>query len=315
MSNTLRFFSTEQIHQALDYPSLIDALRDMFASQAQVPLRHTHSIGDHDGGKLLLMPAWRNGAAIAVKIVTVFPNNRDHGVNTVAATVLLMDGVTGHPIALFDGEALTLRRTAAAAALASSYLSRPDAETLVIVGAGQLAPFMAHAHCAVRPIQRVLVWARRPEAALQLVARLVEEGLPAAAARDLPGALEQADIVSCATTSSEPIVYARDLKAGVHIDLAGGFTPAMREVDDAVVQSSKIFVDTFAGALVEAGDLVQPLAAGLIERCQVLAELADLACGRHAGRGDPGERTLFKSVGTALEDLAAACLVLTRVGV
>lgn len=310
MNSTLPYFSAEQIHQALDYPGLISALRDLFASGAQAPLRHVHPVAPKRGGKLLLMPAWQEGQAIAVKIVTVFPDNRAFGVGTVAATVLLMDGATGHPIALFDGEALTLRRTGAASALASSYLSRADSSTLVVVGAGQLAPFMAHAHCAVRPIERVLVWARRPEAAVNLAARLDREGLPAFAWEDLPSALAQADIVTCATTSSEPIVQARFVKAGAHVDLVGAFTPGMREVDDALVQDSRIFVDTFAGALAEAGDLVQALAAGLISRQDILGELADLTCGRHPGRGSSQERTLFKSVGTAVEDLAAASYVM-----
>ena len=314
MNTTLPYFSAEQIHRTLDYPGLIDALRELFASDAQAPLRHVHSVASSSGAKLLLMPAWREGAAIAVKIVTVFPNNRALGVATVAATVLLMDGATGHPIALFDGEALTLRRTAAASALASSYLSRADSSTLVVVGAGHLAPFLAHAHCAVRPIDRVLVWARRPEAAVELAARLVGEGLPAIACEDLTGALAQADIVTCATTSSAPIVQARFVKAGAHVDLVGGFTADMREVDDALVQDSRIFVDTFAGALTEAGDLVQPLAAGLISRQHILAELSDLASGRHPGRRDLQERTLFKSVGTALEDLAAASYVMMVAG-
>ena len=314
MSTTLPYFSAEQIHQALDYPRLIGALREVFASRAQAPLRHAHAVGGREPGHLLLMPAWQEDQNIAVKIVTVFPQNRQRGVGTVAATLLLLDGVTGHPIALFDGEALTLRRTGAAAALASSYLSRPDASTLVIVGAGRLAPYMAHAHCAVRPIERVLIWARTPAAARQLAAQLAEEGLPATAAPGLPDALAQADIVSCATTSMEPIVLGKYLKAGVHVDLAGAFTPQMREADDDVVKDSRVFVDTYAGALSEAGDLVQPLQSGLIGRSHILAELADLCCARHAGRREPNERTLFKSVGTALEDLAAAQQVISAVG-
>ncbi len=310
MSTTLPYFSAGQIHQALDYPRLIGALREVFASRAQAPLRHVHAVGVRELGHLLLMPAWQEDRAIAVKIVTVFPQNRDRGVATVGATLVLLDGVSGHPVALFDGEALTLRRTGAAAALASSYLSRVDARSLVIVGAGRLAPYLAHAHCAIRSIDRVSVWARKPAAAEQLAAQLADEGLPAVASQNLPDALANADIVSCATTSSEPIVLARYIQAGAHIDLAGSFTPQMREVDDELVKMSKVFVDTFGGALAEAGDLVQPLAAGIIQPNHILAELADLVGGRHPGRRSKDELTLFKSVGTALEDLAAASLVL-----
>ncbi len=310
MSTTLPYFSAEQIHQTLDFQGLIGALREIFASNAHAPLRHAHPVGINERGHLLLMPAWQEDRMIAVKIVTVFPKNRARGVGTVAATLLLLDGVTGHPLALFDGEALTLRRTGAAAALASSYLSRANSRTLVVVGAGRLAPFMAHAHCAVRPIEHVLVWARKADAADQLAAQLVSEGLPAQAVPELHAALEVADIVTCATTSAEPIVFAKNIKAGTHVDLAGAFTPQMREVDDELVKTASVFVDTYAGALAEAGDLVQPLVAGVIQRGHILGELADLVCMRHPGRRDLLERTLFKSVGTALEDLAAAALVL-----
>ena len=220
----------------------------------------------------------------------------------------------GTPVAALDGEALTLRRTGAASALASSYLSRPDSRVLLVVGTGHLAPYMAAAHCALRPIERVLVWGRRPERAASLAAQLRSAGIPAETADDLDRAVSEADIVTCATTSTEPLVKAGAVRPGTHIDLVGGFTPQMREADDALMARATLFVDTFAGALKEAGDLVQPMERGRIGRDAVVADLATLARGEHRGRATPEEITLFKSVGAALEDLAAARLVIERAG-
>jgi ornithine cyclodeaminase len=257
------------------------------------------------------MPVWAAGS-LGVKIVTVFPGNRARGLASVSALYLLMDGATGHPLALVDGEALTLRRTAAASALAATYLARPDAKVLLAVGTGALAPYMVAAHCALRQIDRVLVWGRSADHARATTARLVAAGLPAEACTDLAAGLASADIVTCATTAREPIVRAALVQPGTHVDLVGAFTPEMRETDDALVQRAEVFVDTFAGALKEAGDLVQPIAAGAIAREHVRAELADLVHGRHPGRGSAEAVTLFKSVGTALEDLCAARLVYER---
>jgi ornithine cyclodeaminase len=257
------------------------------------------------------MPAWA-GASLGVKIVSVFPANRARGLASVSALYLLMDGATGHPLALIDGEALTLRRTAAASALAATYLARPDAKVLLVVGTGALAPYMAAAHCALRPMERVLVWGRSIEHARTTAARLAAEGLPAEACADLAAGLAGADLVTCATTAREPIVRGSLVRPGTHVDLVGGFTPEMRECDDELVKRAEVFVDTFAGALKEAGDLVQPINGGAIAREHVRAELADLLHARHPGRGSADAVTLFKSVGTALEDLCAARLVYDR---
>ena len=251
MHSSIRHFAAADVHTALDYRSLVDALREAFAIGATAPVRTSHAI-TAEGDRLLLMPAW-GGGGLGVKIVTVFPRNRERGVPSVAALYVLMDGATGHPMALIDGEALTLRRTAAASALASTYLSRADARCLLLVGTGALAPYMAAAHCAVRPVERVLVWGRSHERALRTVATLVDQDLPAEPVADLASAVAGADIVSCATTSREPIVRGAWLRPGTHVDLVGAFTREMRESDDELITRAEIFVDTFAGALVEAG--------------------------------------------------------------
>jgi ornithine cyclodeaminase/alanine dehydrogenase-like protein (mu-crystallin family) len=307
----LPFFSAGQVHAALDYRALTDALRAAFREGCTVPLRHVHEVNDA-GDRLLLMPAWRAGGDLGVKLATVFPRNRERGAATVSALYLLLDGATGHPRALIDGEALTLRRTAAASALASTYLARKDSASLLVIGTGALAPHMAHAHCALRPIEKLMLWGRNAKRALALAARLRDDGLPALALAELDEGLACADIVSCATTATAPIVRGCLLRPGVHVDLVGGFTPAMREGDDDLIARAEIFVDSYAGALREAGDLVQPLASGMLTRERVRAELAELVAGAHPGRRSAQEITLFKSVGTALEDLCAARLVYAR---
>lgn len=299
----MRVYSADEVHAALPWPQLAQALEAAFVAGAEVPVRHAHPLSGQD--TLLLMPAW-NPQVIVLKLVTVIPS----AAATVQAAVLVCDRRSGEALALLDGEALTLRRTAATSALAAQRLARADARTLLVVGSGRLAGWMARAHAALRPgLQRVLVWGRRAEPAQGLAQALAAQGLPASATDDLEGATREADIVCCATTSTEPLVRGAWLAPGAHLDLVGGFKPDMREVDDDAVARSRIVVDTYAGALKEAGDLVQPLQRGVITREHVGAELAELLRGLHPGRLGLSDITLFKSVGTAVEDLAAAQLV------
>ncbi len=307
MLRMLRFYAAEEVHAALDYAALAEALARAFAAGAQVPLRHVHRLGDADS--LLLMPAWSEDA-LGVKLVTVMPGNAARGAGTVQAIYVLLDRATGEPRALLDGEALTLRRTAAASALAARHLARDDAQSLLLVGAGRLAPHLAFAHYALRPsLRRVSVWARRESRAQAVAQWLRDQGLPAQAVPQLEPAVRQAQIVSCATTATAPLVQGAWLAPGTHLDLVGGFTPAMREADDAAAARADIYVDTYAGALAEAGDLLGPLASGAITRERIVAELAELVRGEKPGRVRADQITLFKSVGTALEDLAAAAMV------
>lgn len=299
-----RVYSALDVHQALPWVQLAENLSHAFVRGAHVPVRHGHALSEQD--TLLLMPAWDEELVIS-KLVTVIPNAPE----TVQATVVVMDRRTGRPLALMDGEALTLRRTAAASALAARVLAAADAHTLLIVGAGRLAGWMARAHAALRPtLLNIMVWARRPAAAQALAAELAREGLPARAVGELQSAVRQASIVCCATTATEPLVRGAWLSAGAHLDLVGGFRPDMREADDDAVAMARVVVDTKAGACSEAGDLVQPLANGVITPQHVVGELAELLRGDIIGRRHERDLTMFKSVGTALEDLAAARLVL-----
>ena len=315
------FITAAQITAALPYPALVSALRTIYTEPVQAPPRHVHQLnaGAPAVGPttLLLMPAWQADAHLGVKLVTVSAGNSARGLQSVNSVYLLFDTTTGVPLALFDGEELTQRRTAAASALAASYMARTDAATLLIVGTGRLAPYLAAAHCRMRPLRRVLVWGRSAKGAQALVDKLRCQGLGDPAARpvtvdvapDLARAAAVSDIISCATTSTAPLVHGSWLAPGTHVDLVGGFRPDMREADDALMAAASLFVDTCAGALAEAGDLVQPMAAGLFDRAAIKAELADLCSGRHSGRAGTAEITVFKSVGSAIQDLCAANLV------
>jgi len=180
---------------------------------------------------------------------------------------------------------------------------------LLVIGAGALAPFLAQAHAAVRPVTKIRIWNRTPANAEKVAAGLAAMGLAAEVASDLDAELAEADIVSSATISTTPLVKGALLKAGAHVDLVGGFTPDMREADDDAVRRARVFVDTRAGAMKEGGDIVQPLASGVLKPEAIIAELAELARGEKKGRESEAEITLFKSVGAALEDLAAGIAV------
>ena len=307
----MRFYSAEEVHTALSLPALADAIAEALRSGAIAPLRHAHALSVSDS--LLLMPAWSAGetGSIGVKLVTVLPRNRARGASTVNALYVLFDRETGEPRAVIDGEALTLRRTAAASLLAARYLARHDARDVLIVGTGQLARFMAHAHCTGRGVERLLIWGRNAQHAQSLASTLREEGLPAEAAAHLEHAVGDSHIVSCATTATAPVVQGAWLAPGSHLDLVGAFKRNMREVDDAAVARSRIYVDTYAGALAEAADIIEPIERGVIARDDLRGELAELVTGAASGRSDAGEITLFKSVGTAIEDLAAARLLVS----
>jgi len=285
----------------LPFPALIAALRAAFVAGAEAPLRHRHMLAEANG-TLLLMPAWSGKAALGVKIVTVWPDNGRLGLNAVASTYLLCDGATGRHLAIIDGNELTARRTAAASALAGHYLARDDASHLLVVGAGHVASMLAPAWAAVRPIRTVTVWNRSAAGAERLAAALRGDGFDAQATTDLPAAVAAADVVSCATLAAEPVVLGTWLRPGTHLDLIGAYRPDMREADTAAVQMARVFIDTEA-ALVEAGDLTQ---AGVLA---VEGSLFSLCRGEAPGRRSAAEITLFKSVGSAIEDLAAAGVV------
>ena len=310
----MQVISTTGVDAALSMQLLIDALAEAFCSDMVVPLRHHHTISRNDAdATLLLMPAWTGAGAkksyLGTKTVTVFPANSTRNLPSIFGSYLLLDGTSGVPLATMDGARLTVWRTAAASALAARSLVRQDAQNMLMVGAGALAPFLIRAHLAVRSYRQIKLWNHRFGRAAALAAELAAQGLPVSAVEDLEAAVRQADLVSCATLSVDPLIKGDWLQAGTHVDCVGAFRPSMRETDDAVVARATLFCDTRAGALKEAGDLAQPMASGLITEASIAADLFDLAAKRHRGRRNGEEITLFKSVGTAIEDLAAAIAV------
>ncbi len=318
----MRFIDAAAVEKALSYPGLVDILEEGFRTGAVAPPRHHHTIqleGRPDA-TLLLMPAWTSsapGAAtagkyIGIKQVTVFPDNARLGKPAIYGAYLLLSTETGEPLALLDAPALTVWRTAAASALAARHLARPDASRMLMVGAGALAPYLVRAHASVRPIREVMLWNRSRGKAEALQRDLAGTGLAVSVVDDLEGAANGADLISTATISTTPLIHGAWLKPGCHLDCVGAYRPDMRETDDEAVRRARIWVDTMAGGLNEAGDVVMPLKAGVIKETDILGDLFGLARGTAPRRTSADEITMFKSVGASIEDLVAAVAVYER---
>ena len=315
----MRVFSAEDLDGTLDFPALIDELAEAMRGGFIAPRRHHHPVqrAGEPVATHLLMPAWtesasRAGLYLGVKVVNVFPGNAARGLPAVTGVYLLQSGRTGETLAAIDGTRLTHWRTAAASALAANHLARRDAKRLLIVGAGALAPFLARAHASVRRYERIALWNHRPAGAQDLAARLAEFGLDAKPTEDLEAAVVEADVISCATLATEPLIAGRWLKPGQHLDLVGAFNISTREADDEALRRAHIYIDTDA-ALVEGGDVAVGILSGVIDRSAVIADLPAL-CRGAPGRRRAEEITLFKSVGASIEDLAAAILVWRKAG-
>lgn len=302
----MKILTAAEVARLGAYKDIVDALRDGFRADIETPVRHHHDISEVS--TLLLMPAWSKDWA-GLKTVVFKTDNAAQGLPTIQASYLLIDQKTGETVAMMDGGEITRRRTAAASALAADYLARKDAEVMTLVGAGALGPHFVHAHAAVRPIRKVFIYTRSIAKGEALAAELAHHGLEAHSVTDLEHAVRQSDIVSCVTTSTAPIVKGTWLKPGAHVDLAGAFKPTMRETDAEVVARSSVYVDTRDGALAEAGDLLQARDEGKFDFANVKGDLFDLCRGKAKGRASDSEITLFKSAGTAIEDLATAIML------
>lgn len=305
----MHVFGSDEVHRLLDYPSLIEALRAAHAAD-RMPLSHSTVLGEppDEANKFVSLVAWAAGDVIAVKLVGVFPANvaLSPPEPSVQGLVALFSGATGRPLLAGDGAALTFRKTAADSALGADLLAREDAEVLLVVGAGGLAPHVAMAHTAVRPSLRdILVWNRTAARADAVAAGLLAQGLPARAVTDLDAAVAQADIISCVTMATRPLIRGALLKPGTHVDLIGAYLPEMREADDDVVRRARLFVDTRNGCD-RSGEIAEPIAHGLITLESVEADLFDLCTGRRPGRRTPDEITMYKNVGGGHLDLFTA---------
>lgn len=301
--NDLAIIDGPDVARLLPYLELVDALE---AGHRRPPALVRRTVFGPEGGdeSFLGLPAWSPGRQLGVKLVTVFPGNTalPEPLPSVQAVYVLFDGPDGSPLAVIDGTELTYRKTAADSALGSRLLSRPDARTLLMVGAGGLAPHLVAAHRAVRPsIERVLLW-NRTRARAEALATV----LGAEAVDDLAAAVPQADIVCTATMTAEPLVEGRWLRPGTHLDLVGAFLPDRREVDDEAVLRAELYVDTREVTTVEDGDLAIPLAAGTITLDDIRADLYQLCRGEVAVDRHSDTITLFENGGGGHLDLMCA---------
>lgn len=313
----MTWITAERIGQLLNYPDLVafleeahrwdvDAMDDLLLSHPEPagPSRH-----------FLLRAAWRGDLGVGAKLVTVFPGNERQGLPSVQGVYLLFDAADGRPLAGLDGTALTWWKTAADSALGAKFLARPDAEVLLMVGAGAMAPHLIRAHLAARPsLESVRLWNRTPERAARLAETLAAEGVPAEAVTDLEAAVRGADVISCATLATAPLVRGEWLRPGTHLDLVGAYTPDMREADDEAVRRARIFVDSRRTAIHPIGELAMPLQAGLISEADILADHFELSRGLHPGRESADDITLFKNGGGGHLDLMTARFILARDG-
>ena len=316
MSQTLRFLSREDVERALTVKDAIPLVREAFvqlsSKRACVPLRTRIDVTERHG-TVLYMPAYFPAREIlAVKVVSLFKDNPAAGLPLIHALVVVNDARTGRPLAVMDGEALTAIRTAAASGLATELLARREAEVAAIFGAGVQGRTQLEAVCAVRPIARAYVFDPDAQRAAAFCREMGEKLSLAISAADSPEQLQNADVICTATTSSTPVFAHQDVKPGAHINAIGAYKPGEREIPEATVRVARIVVDQREACLAEAGDLVIPLAQGLITPDHLHAEIGEIAAGRKTGRGSDTEITLFKSVGNAIQDAAVASQALER---
>ncbi len=307
--------TAEEVRQALPMPAAIEAVkaayRALSAGEAAVPLRLSLPVAPHEGVSLF-MPAYVGGKAeeaLTVKVVSVFPRNPERGLPTIFAAVLVLEPDTGRPVALLEGGTLTALRTGAASGAATDVLARPDSRVLAVFGAGTQGRTQAEAVCTVRPIETVWVYDVSRERAEAFAAEMAGFGpvprdvrvaaTPAEAVRD-------ADVICTATIATQPVFADADLKPGVHINGIGAYTPEMAEVPPETVARALVVVDSREAALAEAGDLIQPIKAGIITADHIHAELGEILLGRKVGRTSETQLTFFKSVGVAVQDAMAA---------
>lgn len=309
----MRIFTAEEVREALPMAKAVDAMKNAFSSlsagKAVVPLR-THIAAPSQKGNALFMPSYmEEEGRMGVKIVTLYDDNPRKSLPRIQALMLLFDATNGSPLAMMDAESLTAIRTGAASGAATDLLARPDASTAMIFGAGVQGKTQLQAICAVRPIKKAWIADSVAEAAENYADEMSRSLGIEVIVGESPS---EADIVCTATTSASPVFHDSDLKRGTHINAVGSYQPEVQEIPSKTVQRARVVVDSRDAALAETGDLIIPLKAGLIDNQHIQAELGELVTGAKEGRANPDEITLFKSVGLAVQDLAAAACVLER---
>ena len=306
----MQFFDQAAVAKALPYPALIDALAQGLQEPIEAPAR-SHFEPNGDASTVLIMPAWKPQQLMGVKLVSIWPGNNALGESAVSGVYVLISCTNGKPVAVMDGTELTLRRTAACAALAARLLARPSdatsSRTLAILGTGALSAPMAQAHASVMLFDRVLVWGRHIDKAQAVVDQLAASGMKAEATSDLQNALSQADVVAAATTATAPFIRSEWVRPGTHLGLMGAFTPAMSEAEPTLMARAQVFADSRAAVLEKGGEVLQAIQKGVMAARDIRAELAELVRpGIHSWRADAESITVFKSVGFASLDWIAA---------
>ncbi|HEX3948858.1 MAG TPA: hypothetical protein VHW95_03295 [Steroidobacteraceae bacterium] len=309
--HTLRYISAEEIRHLLTFPLLIAAIE---AGHRRPRIQIQDGLLGSENGQYFVRNAVDSGRYMASKLITSFPANTAAGVlPAVQALVVLFDGRNGQPRAVLDGTEITYWRTAADSALGAKLLAPPRPATLLIVGAGEMSIHLIRAHLSVRPsIRRILVWNRSKERAARLVERLRGQGIEAEPTADLAAGTKAADLISTCTRSPHPLILGANLRAGVHLDLVGGYTSDTREADDEAARRSRVFVDRRESAFDGVGDILQPIASGAIRESDVLGDLYDLVSGGLVGRCADSDITFFKNAGGAHLDLMTAELIVQR---
>ena len=311
----MRFVSGEEIHRVLTFPALVAAME---ASHRRPRIAMRDLAMGEERAHYFVRSAVDSGRALGSKLFTSFPDNLvaaargAHALPAVQAVYVLFDGADGRPLAVLDGTAITWWKTAADSALGARLLAPADPHTLVVVGAGTMAPWLVRAHRYARPsIRRVLVWNRTQPRAADLAARLRGEGIAAEATADLEAAVQQAQVITSVTRAHAPLIQGSWLQPGAHLDLVGGYTAETREADDAAVRLARIFVDRLESAL-DVGDIKQPIASGAIRKEDILGDLYDLVGGAVPGRLGGTDITLFKNAGGGHLDLMTAQAIMSQ---
>lgn len=304
------YINEDFIERNVHFPGLINALKDAFSSDDTiVPMRHHHDFPNPEvqqDSTLLLMPAWKPSKRAGVKIATVSPANGQFNLPAIQGIYIYLDALKGGILALLEAKSLTKKRTAAASALASKYLSKKNASSLLMIGTGALSTNLIQAHASVRPIKEVFVWGRNYAKAENICEKFINSSFTIKPIKNIEDKISEVDIISTATLSKTPLVLGKYLKPGQHVDLVGAYKVDMREADDETIKKSEVFIDTFQGGLKESGDIVIPLENKTLKKENIKADFFDLTSGKKKGRNNDKEITVFKSVGHALEDLAAA---------
>lgn len=306
----LPYIDADEVTRLTPWPALIDTIRMAFRDGGISPERHHHTVPGEDRSDitLLLMPAWNSSGSFGVKLASIAPSNTAMGKPTLNGVYVLFAGSTGIPLAVIDAGSLTARRTAAASALASQCLSRSASSTLLVIGTGRVARQLAVAHCSVRPITEVRVWGRNPQHAEDAVAEVAHEvEADCRVVASIEQAAKGADIITSAVPTTKPLIAGPMVDPGTHVDLVGAYTPEMCEADaELIAMADQVYVDTLEGAAAEAGDLIQAANIGAFSFDYVAGDMYRLARADGHLRKNTDEVTIFKSVGAALEDLAAA---------